>query len=178
MGAERVGVLVPTYNRPDLARSCVLQLSAQSRAPDLICIHQNGHPDSYEWAVRDLRVHPELAWMHSPGKLPQHQWYARPLRFLLEQGCTHFFWADHDDLYLRHHVEAGLADLREAALLQDLEGDTQHQYADNVVEHVTMPRFRCHVSERVTCVYHAHEGSVTSAGWLEAAFSPPGSATS
>lgn len=212
----RVGVLVPTFNRPDLARACVLQLAAQSRPPDLICVHQNGHPDSYAWAVADLRVYPKLTWMHSPEQIRQHQWYARPLRHLLEQGCTHFFWADHDDLYLHHHIESGLAELREydfsvsrrcgllftkaadfrygedvdftshapggvsstmcfnrafaQQLLHDLTHDSQHQYADNVVALVTMPRFRCLVSSRRTCIYHSHEGSVTSSGWLEAAF--------
>jgi hypothetical protein len=109
----RVGVLIPTFNRPDLLRSCVLQLTAQSRPPDLVCIHQNGHPDSYNWAVADLQTDSQLVWLHTPQTISQHQWYAVPLRYLLEAGCTHFFWADHDDLYLRDHIAAGLEDLRE-----------------------------------------------------------------
>ena len=36
--------MVPTFNRPDLLRSCVLQLAAQSRPPEVICVHQNGNP--------------------------------------------------------------------------------------------------------------------------------------
>jgi hypothetical protein len=215
--AVRVGVLVPTFNRPDLARACVLQLAAQSRPPDYICVHQNGHPDSYVWAVSDLRVASRITWMHTPGKLPQHQWYAIPLQWLLQAGCTHFFWADHDDLYLHDHIAAGLEDLREhdfsvsnrcgllftksgdwrwnpdvefnshapggmsstmcfnrafaQELLKDLVADVgQHQYSDNVVAKVTMPKFRCLVSQRRTAVYHSHEGSVTSAGWLAKAF--------
>lgn len=217
---QRVGILLPTYNRPDLARAAVLQLLAQSRRPDIVCIHQNGHPDSYAWAVRDIRSSARLEWLHTPGRIAQHQWYAIPLRFLLAQGCTRFFWTDHDDLYLHDHVAAGLADLREhdfsvsrrsgllftrgadwrygadveftshapggmsstmcfnrefaQQLLADLEADTQHQYSDNVVAHVTMPRFRCKVSQRRTCVYHSHEGSVTSAGWLDKAFEQAG----
>ncbi|MBE7939760.1 MULTISPECIES: hypothetical protein [Ramlibacter] len=216
MPEERVGALVPTYRRPDLLRACVLQLAAQSRPPDLICVHQNGSPDSYEWAVADLAIHPRVAWLHTPQQLPQHQWYARPLRWLLDAGCTHFFWIDHDDLYLSNHVALGLADLAEAdfsvspdcgllftrahdyrynpevhfnahapggmsatmcfnrvfaaALLADIEADTQHHYTDNVVAHVTMPRFRCRISSRHTAIYHAHEGSQTSAGWLDDAF--------
>jgi hypothetical protein len=35
---------------------------------------------------------------------------------------------------------------------------------------VTMPRFRCHVTDRPTCVYHSHEGSLTSHGWVDRAF--------
>lgn len=213
----KVGVMVPTFNRPDLARACVLQLLAQSRLPDIVCVHQNGHPDRYDWAIADLRTASELVWMHSPVRLPQHQWYAIPLQLLIERGCTHFFWVDHDDLYLRDHVERGLEDLRDfdfsvsrrcgllftkpseyryaqeveftshapgpgmsstmcfnrafaQQLLADLSSDTQHHYSDNVVAHVTMPKFRCHVSTRRTALYHAHEGSITSSGWLEKTF--------
>jgi len=52
--AAKVGVLVPTFNRPDLLRACVLQLAAQSRPPDVVCIFQNGNPHSYQWAVEDI----------------------------------------------------------------------------------------------------------------------------
>jgi hypothetical protein len=213
----KVGVMVPTYNRPDLLRSCVLQLAAQSRPPDIICVHQNGHPDSYDWAIADLRTASKLVWMHTPQVIRQHEWYAVPLRYLLAQGCTHFFWTDHDDLYLRDHVAQGLQDLEEfdfsvsnrcgllytkasdfryakeveftvhapggmsstmcfnrpfaEQLLADITHDTQHHYTDNVVAKVTMPKFRCRLSSRRTCVYHAHEGSITSHPWLEKAFS-------
>jgi hypothetical protein len=108
---ERVGVMVPTYNRPDLLRACVLQLAAQSRPPDVICVHQNGHPESYDWAVADLKLPVRIAWLHTPARIAQHLWYAIPLRWLLDDGCTHFFWADHDDLYLRDHIAAGLQEL-------------------------------------------------------------------
>lgn len=215
-GLARVGVIVPTYNRPDLLRSCVLQLATQSRPPDIICVHQNGHPDSYAWAVADLRTASQIAWLHTPAKVPQHQWYAVPLRFLLESGCTHLFWADHDDLYLRDHIECGLRELQEFdfsvslrcgllftkasdfryaqeveftshapggmsstmcfnrlfadELLRDIARDTEHQYTDHVVAHVTMPKFRCRVSNRRTSIYHAHEGSITSQHWLPQTF--------
>lgn len=214
--ATKVGVLVPTFNRPDLARACVLQLASQSRPPDIICIHQNGHPDSYEWAVADLRTASQLVWLHTPRTIAQHQWYAVPLRHLLDSGCTRFFWADHDDLYLRDHIERGLQDLQDhdfsvsprcgllytraadfryapeveftvhapggmsstmcfnrpfaQALLDDIASDTQHQYTDNVVAKVTMPKFRCRVASRLTTVYHSHQGSITSSHWLPAAF--------
>lgn len=209
--------MVPTFNRPDLLRSCVLQLAAQSRPPDVICIHQNGNPQSYQWAVADLRIGCDLVWLHTPQQLPQHQWYAIPLRFLIERDCTHFFWADHDDLYLRDHIERGLAELQDydfsvshrsallytksadfryspeveftvhapggmsstmcfnrafaQQLLADITSDTQHHYTDNVVAHVTMPKFHCLRSSRCTAVYHAHEGSLTSQHWLAKTFS-------
>jgi len=113
MPEPQVGVIVPTYNRPDLLRSCVLQLAAQSRPPDVICVHQNGHPDSYAWSVADVQAPSRIVWLHTPEKIPQHQWYAVPLRHLIESGCTHFFWADHDDLYLRDHIACGLRDLED-----------------------------------------------------------------
>jgi len=212
----KVGVMVPTYQRPDLLRSCVLQLAAQSRAPDVICVHQNGVSDSYRWAIEDLRIPVQVAWLHTPAQLPQHQWYSIPLRYLIEQNCSHFFWADHDDIYRRDHIEKGMEDLKDAdfsvsrhcgilftraseyrynpdvdftshapggmsstmcfnrrfakSLLADIEADTENFYTDNVVAKVTMQKFRCKVSGRLTTVYHSHEGSVTSRDWLPRAF--------
>lgn len=214
--AARVGVMVPTFNRPDLARACVLQLMTQSRAPDLICVHQNGHPECYDWAIADLRGASRVVWLHTPQKIPQHLWYAIPLRYLLAEQCTHFFWADHDDVYLREHVARGLDDLARhdfsvsprcgllftkasdfryaneveftshapggmsstmcfnrrfaQELLNDITEDRSNHYTDNVVAKVTMPKFRCHVSDRRTAIYHAHEGSVTSHPWLAGGF--------
>lgn len=113
-GAEKIGVLTPTYNRPDYIRAALLQMAAQTRLPDIVCVHQNGHPDSYEWCISDLTLPYRLIWLHTPEKIRQHDWYIRPLRRLLEEGCTHFFWADHDDTYLERHIEVSVADLREA----------------------------------------------------------------
>lgn len=212
--SPRVGVFVPTFNRPDLARACVLQLLHQSRPPDLICIHQNGSAESYEWVVRDLGFE-GLIWLHSAERLRQHEWYLRPLRRLLDEGCTHLFWADHDDLYLSEHIASGLRELRDhdysvscrcgqlylrrdayrfvpevdfrvhapggmsssmcftrafgEQLARDLEADRLETYSDNVVAKQTMPRFSSLVSERRTTVYVSHEGSLTSASWLDAA---------
>ena len=208
----KVGALVPTYNRPDLLRACVLQLAAQSRPPDIICVHQNGSADSYRWAVEDLQIASQIAWLHTPAQLPQHQWYSIPLDYLVEQGCSHFFWCDHDDLYLRDHIARGLAELKDfdfsislrcgvlvtrptgylynpqveftshgpggmsstmcftrrfaRELLADIEADESHVYTDQVIAHVTMPKFRCTLSQRQTAIYHAHEGAVTSNEWL------------
>lgn len=213
---ERVGVILPTYRRPDLLRAAVLQFAAQSRPPDIICVHQNGPGDSYYWCVEDMDIVPRIVWLHTAAQLPQHQWYSIPLRYLLDQECTHFFWADHDDLYLREHVQQGLDDLETfdfsvsprcgllftrasdyrynpevdftshapggmsstmcfkrgfaRELLADIEGDTSHPYTDNVVAKVTMPKFRCKVSNRRTTVYHSHGGSLTSSEWLQRAF--------
>jgi hypothetical protein len=179
-------------------------------------VHQNGNPVAYDWAVADLRIASQLVWIHTPEKIEQHQRYAIPLRFLLQRQCTHFFWADHDDLYLRDHVILSLQDLQEfdfsvssrcgllyikavdfryanevdftvhapggtssimcfnrrfaEQLLLDIVQDREHHYTDNVVAHVTMPKFRCRVSNRGACIYHAHEGSVTSHPWLAKAF--------
>ncbi len=218
---SKVGVMVPTFNRPDRLRGCVLQLANQSRPPDVICVHQNGHADSYQWAVADLQVSPKVAWLHTNDKLRPHDWYTIPLRWLLENQCSHFFWCDDDDIYLHQHIARGMDDLADRdfsvarrcgllftrpgdwrynpevnftshapggmrssicfnrrfalELLADLTADPTHSYPDQVVAHVTMPKFRCNVSDRFTSVYHAQPGSVTSGSWLPRAFGDPGS---
>jgi hypothetical protein len=216
--AAKVGVMVPTFNRPDLVRAAVLQLASQSRPPDVICVFQNGNQQSYQWAVEDLRTVSRIVWMHTGQQVRQHDWYAVPLRQLLQLDCTHFFWADDDDLYLHDHIASGLADLKEhdfsvsrhcgllftrgrkfgyehrvefsshapggmsstmcfnrpfaQQLLHDISTDESNRYTDGVLASVTMPRFRCHVSDRRTSIYHAHDGSLTSQGWLDKAFGP------
>ncbi len=104
----KIGVMTPTFNRPDLARFVALQMNNQSMPPDLLCIHQNGTKQSYQWAIEDVDAQYQLEWLHSPAQLPQYQWYIVPLLHLLEQGCTHFFWCDHDDIYARDHIETGM----------------------------------------------------------------------
>jgi hypothetical protein len=109
--AEKVGVFLPTYMRPDLLRACVLQWAAQSRCPDVIAIHQNGTAESYEWCISDLKELVPCEWIFTPDSIPQVEWYRRPLQRLIDLGCSHFFWADHDDIYLRHHVATRLDEL-------------------------------------------------------------------
>jgi hypothetical protein len=110
----KIGMLVPTYRRPDLIRACVLQLLMQSIKPHVIAVHQNGSPHSYAWAVADLDAGDTLLrWGHTPTPTAQHFWYLSPLKYLLEAGCSHFFWIDHDDLYLRTHIETCMLELRD-----------------------------------------------------------------
>lgn len=216
----RIGVLMPTFNRPDLVRASVLQLAHQSHRPDVICIHQNGHSDSYQWAIADLALVPRVIWLHTPSTLRQHDWYSIPIKRLLDEGCTHFFWADHDDVYLHRHIELGLKDLEAfdfsialrvgllytrptdyryvpeidftahapggmsstmcfrhrfaEELLADIARDEYRTYyTDNVLAKVTMPKFRCHISrKRPTCIYHSHDGSLTSRDWLDTQLPP------
>ena len=108
---DKIGIMIPTYVRPDFARFAVLQSLAQSLKPDVVCVHQNGSNISYDWCVKDLHQ-TNIHWLHSSEKLTQSQWYARPLAFLLQEGCTHFFWMDHDDIYLSNHLENGMKLLR------------------------------------------------------------------
>lgn len=112
--APRIGVMIPTHRRPDLARACVLQWLVQTLPPHCVCVHQNGSAETYDWCVQDLRALGRIRWIHTPETLPQHQWYAVPLQALLDEGCTHFFWADHDDWYRRDHAERALRDLAHA----------------------------------------------------------------
>lgn len=109
----KIGVIAPTYNRPDFARLLALQLENQVVHPHLVAFHQNGTPESYEWAVADINRHYTYAWLHTPAQTPQEEWYAKPLEHLLEQGCTHFFWCDHDDIYSLHHISHGMEALKD-----------------------------------------------------------------
>jgi glycosyltransferase involved in cell wall biosynthesis len=107
----KVGVMIPTYKRPDLLRQAVLQWVVQTVKPDLLCIHQNGSADSYEWVIEDLKPLINIKFIHVPSPTKQHLWYALPLSHLLAEQCDVFLWADHDDIYYRNHVETKLAQL-------------------------------------------------------------------
>lgn len=107
----KVGVIIPTYQRPDLLRRAVLQWIVQTRKPDLLCIHQNNSEESYEWVIEDLKPLINIYWIHKPTPTPQHQWYSIPLAFLLKEDCDVFFWGDHDDIYFVNHVENSIKNL-------------------------------------------------------------------
>jgi glycosyltransferase involved in cell wall biosynthesis len=212
-GHMKAGVFIPTYNRPDLLRSCVAQWLLQSRPPDVICIHQNGSKDAYQWCIEDLSDRCEIIWIHTPEKIPQHQWYIPPLEALIVKECTHFFWSDDDDLYSSAHISTCLAELSFAdfrvaefcsvlyvkerrydyqpsvrfdvhgpggmsssmafnrrfakALVEDLTADREYFYSDNVLALVTMPKFSVYRSNKNTCTYKCHSGTVSSCHWLQ-----------
>jgi len=107
----KVGVMIPTYKRPDLLRQAVLQWIVQTVKPDLLCIHQNGSAESYEWAIEDLKPLINIKFIHVSSQTKQHMWYALPLNHLLAERCDVFLWADHDDIYYRDHVEKKIAAL-------------------------------------------------------------------
>jgi len=100
----KIGIITPTCNRPDMARFLALQMQNQSRRPDLVCFHQNGTQESYEWALSDLSLDYEYIWLHTDHIIPQDEWYLRPLEKLIKSECTHYFWCDHDDFYNREHI--------------------------------------------------------------------------
>jgi glycosyltransferase involved in cell wall biosynthesis len=104
----KVGVMIPTYKRPDLLRQAVIQWTVQTVKPDVLCINQNGSEDSYEWVIEDLKPLINIQWMHVPASIKQHYWYAYPLTQLLLDKCDVFLWADHDDIYYRDHIEKKL----------------------------------------------------------------------
>jgi hypothetical protein len=108
MNPIKIGVIAPTYNRPDFARFLALQMENQVVHPHLLAFHQNGTAESYEWAVADINRHYAYLWTHTPEQIPQEEWYAVPLQLLIEEGCTHFFWCDHDDIYGLHHIATGM----------------------------------------------------------------------
>lgn len=109
----KIGIITPTYNRPDCIRSLVLQMQNQTMRPDWIAVHENGHAESYQWVIDDIATDINIAWIHTPHQICQDDWYATPLARLLENDCTHFFWCDHDDFYYRTHVETSVKKLDE-----------------------------------------------------------------
>ena len=94
-----------------MARRALLQWIVQTHKPNLVCIHQNGSTESYEWVIEDLKPLINVHWIHTPETLRQHDWYLKPLEWLLDQGCGAFFWADHDDIFYTNHVAACLREL-------------------------------------------------------------------
>ncbi len=111
--ARKIGILIPSFRRPDFARMAVLQWATQTIRPDIIAVHQNGNAERFDWAVSDLGHLARIEWIHTPQKIPQHYWYWIPLKHLIASGCTHFFWADHDDIYLSNHIEQCLRELQD-----------------------------------------------------------------
>jgi hypothetical protein len=110
----KIGIITPTYNRPDFARLLALQMQNQRVHPHILCFHQNGTNESYEWAITDINCKFAIKWIHTPEKIPQEEWYATPLEYLINERCTHFFWCDHDDFYGDFHLSNGIT-----LLLQD-----------------------------------------------------------
>ena len=108
---KKVGVMIPTYKRPDLLRRAVLQWIVQTRKPDILCIHQNGSDESYEWVINDLKDLIPIKWIHVPKDLPQNMWYYIPLTQLIQEGCDVFLWADHDDIFYSNHVKTVMDNL-------------------------------------------------------------------
>ena len=104
MSEVRIGVFTPTHDRPDFIRALAMQMAFQVKKPDVLCIHQNGDPESYEWAIADLALPFRVIWIHTRERIPQDEWYSRHLKALLDDGCTHFFWCDHDDIYRSYHL--------------------------------------------------------------------------
>lgn len=208
---NKVGVLCPSYQRPDFARNLLLQLAHQSRPPEVVCIHQNGSADCYDWVVEGLKLPFPVRWLFTDHRVPQHEWYSKPLFDLIQQDCDAFLWMDHDDWFSHRHIEQCLADLvnfdfrisnradvlfvadqgyevqrdlgfvshapggmsssmafnRAFAeqLLMDLMADNKNYFADNVLATVTMPKFRCLLSNENTTTYVCHGTNVSSQNW-------------
>lgn len=106
----RVGIGVPTYNRPDGLRRTLACLSAQTYPHLDILVSDNASPDSAvadvvaEMAARD----PRISYVRQPVSLGA----AGNFRFVLA-ACTadYFMWAADDDEWSPRFVEACVAAL-------------------------------------------------------------------
>jgi hypothetical protein len=214
----RIGIFTPTHDRPDRIRALAMQMAMQVKKPDVLCIHQNGDPQSYQWAIADLPLPFTVMWIHTPESIPEDQWYSRPLGVLLEHDCTHYFWCDDDDIYRSDHLYRAMSMLTDQddpcdfvvngysdmlfmkkagyeyrpcqrvghavggmassmafnrAFAEELFRDLIHnkgkrRFADQVVNQVTMPKFRYKIDERQTpsTIYVCHPGANTASFWL------------
>jgi hypothetical protein len=109
----KIGCFIPTSGRPDFIRNTLLQLCAQKTLPDIVCVHQNGNKENYEYIVSDITFPFELKWIHTPEIISQHKWYSVPLRYLIDNDCDYYFWMDHDDIYLSNHIQDSIIELQE-----------------------------------------------------------------
>lgn len=109
--------MIPTSGRPYMARCAALQLACQTRVPDIVCFHQNGHREqvSYERQVSDVRL--SRKWIHTPYRVDIEEWYSKPLSWLLDDSCDAILYCDDDDVYYSDHVERTLRELDDADLV-------------------------------------------------------------
>lgn len=109
----KIGCFIPTSGRPDFIRNTLLQLCSQKITPDIVCVHQNGNKESYEYIVSDIDFPFQLKWIFTPEIISQHKWYSVPLKYLIDNDCEYYFWMDHDDIYLSNHIQDSIKELQE-----------------------------------------------------------------
>lgn len=109
----KIGVFIPTSGRPDFVRHTLLQMCIQKKLPDIVCVHQNGNPMSYEHIISDIQFPFQVKWIHTIESLNQHNWYSIPLKYLIENECEYYFWMDHDDIYLSNHIQNSIDELKD-----------------------------------------------------------------
>jgi hypothetical protein len=105
----KVGAFFPTHQNPLLMRLQLLQLSNQSRRPDLVAVHQNGEGESYSKFYWDfMKYFPDINtyyyWTESKIPAPTCEWYRPALKWLVEQQCDVYFLLDHDNIVTSDHI--------------------------------------------------------------------------
>lgn len=108
----KLGVYIATHNNPMFLRLALLQLEAQTHKPDVLAIHENGHP--FQTAdlinrdvLRRIAKHTQIIFDHNEAGLSHPYFHYLPLKRLVDSGrCDLYTKWDHDDIFYEHHLES------------------------------------------------------------------------
>jgi hypothetical protein len=107
----KLGVYIATHNNPMFLRLALLQLEAQTVRPDMLAIHENGHPfQTADLISRDvlrrLSQTTQIMFDHTEAGLAHPYFHYLPLKRLVHTGrCDLYTKWDHDDIFYETHLE-------------------------------------------------------------------------
>ena len=115
--SRKLGVYLASHNNPLFLRLALLQLEAQTLMPDVLAIHENGHPfQTVDLISRDVlrRISKttQILYDHTDAGLSHPYFHYLPLKKLVESGrCDLYTKWDHDDLFYENHLETLALDI-------------------------------------------------------------------
>ena len=99
----RLGCFTPVRGRPFYLRSCLMQMSLQSRVPDLHVIVVNG-PEPYDHRFIDDLRRPWMKFIRIRRKMNTREASLHAIEYLLKHDLDVFFKIDSDDLYATDYI--------------------------------------------------------------------------
>lgn len=113
----KIGVYLASHNNPLFLRMALLQLEAQTIKPDVLAIHENGHPNQTVDLInmdvlKRLRKTTQVLYDHTDAGLSHPYFHYLPLKRLVDSGrCDQYTKWDHDDIFQDTHLETLALDL-------------------------------------------------------------------
>ena len=108
----KLGLYLATHNNPMFLRLALLQLEAQTLKPDVLAIHENGHPfqtaDLINGDVlrRLASKGTQVLYDHTDAGLSHPYFHYLPLKRLVDSGrCDLYTKWDHDDIFYECHLQ-------------------------------------------------------------------------